>query len=154
MNKKKNPPKSVNSMVNASDVIENAIIDRGIRYWFNKTDITCEVGNSTQLLVKKWPKNTILIAPDSIFNQIDEKRHSNKLNMNVRAFSGATIDDIYYYLYLLIAKEPGHILLHVGTNNCMGNETHVIIRKFLQLKSWIEDILPNCSYFIGTYNVR
>ena len=42
-----------------------------------------------------WPKNTILIAGDSMINVINEKRNStNFKSVKVRRFSGATIDDI------------------------------------------------------------
>ena len=46
-----------------------------------------------------WPKNTILIAGDSMINGINEKRIStNFKSVKVRCFSGATIDDMYFNL--------------------------------------------------------
>ena len=76
--------------------------------------------NSDEVIINphKWPSNTILIATDSIFNQIDEKRLSKQYNVKVRAFSGASVQDMYWYLHPLLAKEPDYILLHVGSNNC------------------------------------
>ena len=65
----------------------------------------------------KWPKKTLLIASDSIMNDIDEKRLSRNWNVKVRCFSGATVDHMKDYLKPLLKKEPDNIILHVGTNN-------------------------------------
>ena len=44
-----------------------------------------------------WPKNTILIAGNSVINETNEKRISaNFESVKVRCFSGATIDDMYF----------------------------------------------------------
>ena len=70
-----------------------------------------------------WPKNTILIARDSIINGINRKSIStNFKSVKVRCFSGATIDDIYVNLIPLLRKKPAVLILHVGTN-ILSNET-------------------------------
>ena len=74
--------------------------------------------------------------------------------MKVRAFSGATVDDMYFYMYPLLAKEPDYILLHVGTNNCMDDEAVDIVNKILRLKSWIEETLPNCKIILSEPTIR
>ena len=52
-----------------------------------------------------WPKDTILIAGDSMINGINEKRIStNFKSVKVRCFSGATIDDMYFNLIPLLRK--------------------------------------------------
>ena len=99
--------------------------------------------------VKKWPKRTILIASDSTFNQLDEKKLSKHNNIKVRAFSGATVEDMHYYLHPLLAKEPDFILLHVGTNNSTDDDADEIVQKILHLKSWIEEKLPNCEVILS-----
>ena len=43
-------------------------------------------------------------------------------NVKVCAFPGATTDDMYDYLKLLLTKAPDNIILHIGTNNAV-NET-------------------------------
>ena len=69
-----------------------------------------------------WPKNTILIAGDSMINGINEKRIStNFKSVKVRCFSGATIDDMYFNLIPLLRKKPTALVFHVGTNN-LSNE--------------------------------
>ena len=63
--------------------------------------------------VHQWPKDTILIASDSMFNTIDEKRLSMYgKNVKVRSFKGSTISDMYFYLYPLLQKCPKYLLLH------------------------------------------
>ena len=52
-----------------------------------------------------WAKNTILIAGDSMINEINEKRIStNFKSVKVRCFSGATIDDMYFNEYQQFVK--------------------------------------------------
>ena len=63
-----------------------------------------------------WPKDTILIAGDSMITGINEKRIStNFKSVKVRCFSGATIDDMYFNLIPLLRKRPTALVLHVGT---------------------------------------
>ena len=76
------------------------------------------VNNLYNVDVHPWPKNTILIAGDSMINGINEKRISaNFKSVKVRCFSGATIDDMYFNLIPLLKKKPATLVLHVGTNN-------------------------------------
>lgn len=45
-----------------------------------------------------WPKNTVLVVTDSMFNNIEENRLSKSYNVKVRAFSGATVNDMFSYI--------------------------------------------------------
>ena len=63
-----------------------------------------------------WPKNTILIAEDSMINGINEKRiRTNFKSVKVKCFSVAMIDDMYFNLIPLLRKKPAALVLHVGT---------------------------------------
>ena len=104
--------------------------------------------------VQKWPNNTLLCVSDSIMINIDEKRLSRKFNTKVRCFSGATVDDMFDYITPLLKKEPDHILLHTGTNNCNFNTSDVILTKILNLKKHIETILPKATVIISQPIVR
>ena len=67
--------------------------------------------------VHPWLKNTILIAGDSMINEINEKRISINFKLvKVRCFSEATIDDMYFNLIPLLKKNTAVLVLHVGTN--------------------------------------
>ena len=58
-----------------------------------------------------------------MINEINEKRIStNFKSVKVRCFSGATIDDMYFNLILLLRKKPATLVLHVGKENS-SNET-------------------------------
>ena len=103
----------------------------------------------------KWPKNTLLIASDSILNQMDEKRLSGTMNVKVRAFGGSSIEDMHSYITPLLRKEPDYILLHVGGNDCASQKTSdEIICDLLELKTFIESKLPNCVIIISTLTER
>lgn len=103
---------------------------------------------------KKGQKKRILIVSDSMFNQIDEKRLSKQYNVKLRAFSGASTDDMYWYLEPLLAKEPDYILLHVGTNSCFTKSSDEILDDLLKIKHHIETILPNCVVILSQPIIR
>ena len=127
-------------------------IDRG----FKRLELISEFKEppNMEYAPHKWRKNTILIATDSIFNQINEKMLSRKFNIKVRAFNGATIEDMYYYLYPLLKKEPDHILLHVGSNNTTNMPADEILSNLLQLKHHISNIFPSCNVVISQPIIR
>ena len=81
-----------------------------------------------------WPKNTILIAGDSMINGINEKRIStNFKSVKVRCLSGVTIDDMYFNLIPLLRKKPAALVLHVGTDNSLNEISSQIYDKLLNL---------------------
>ena len=96
----------------------------------------------------------MLIATDSIFNQIDEKRLSRKYNIKVRSFSSATIENMYWYLHPWLKKEPDYLLLHVGTNNCTMDLPETILCNLLCLKQYIESVLLSCKVILSKQIVR
>ena len=58
-----------------------------------------------------WPKNTILIAGDSMINGINEKRIStNFKSVKVRCFSGVAIDDMYCNIIPLLRKKSAALV--------------------------------------------
>ena len=127
------------------------IIDRGLGPTFMQAISKEEYPT---IKVHKWSKNTILIATDSIYNQIDEKRLSRKYNVRVRAFSGASVEDMYWYLYPLLKKEPDYVILHVGTNNCTYDTPEDILCNILRLKQHIQAVLPNCQVILSQPIIR
>lgn len=111
----------------------------------------CKKPNSTSF---PWPKNTVLIASDSIFNNIEEHRLSNKLNVKVRCFSGATVDDMFDYILPLLRKKPDHIILHVGTNNATSSTPEEIMVKIENLVMYIKQFLPAVNITISSPTIR
>ena len=106
-------------------------------------------------IVRKWPVNTLLIASDSIFNNLEEKRLKKyNFNTKVRCFSGSTISDMYDYLTPLLKKEPDHILLHVGSNNTATMSSGRILDDLLKLKLFIQTKLPNTKIILSQPTIR
>ena len=86
-----------------------------------------------------WPKNTILIAGDSMINGISKKRIStNFKSVKVRCFSGATKDGMYFNLIPLLKKKPSALVLHVGTNNSSNETSFQIYDKLLNLVHFVK----------------
>ena len=81
-----------NNILSDNDVILNKDIPVAENYTIHNT------GNRVTNDIKLWPKNTVLFAGDSILNGIDETRLSKTLNVKVRPFPWAYVDDMYDYL--------------------------------------------------------
>ena len=97
-----------------------------------------------------WPKNTLLIASDSIMNNIDENRlNRSDINVKVRAFSGSTVTDMYDYIKPLLKKQPTHLLLHVCSNDAPFKSSNQILDELLLLKRYIENSVQGINVIIS-----
>ena len=87
-----------------------------------------------------WPPHTILLASDSMFQNIDERRLSKKKNftVKVRSFRGSTVNDMYFYLAPLLRKQPEYVILAVSTNDCTNSPSVKVLEDLLNLKRFIE----------------
>ena len=97
--------------------------------------------------------NTTLIAGSSILTGVEENR-LKKYNAKVRAFPGAYVDDLYDYLAPLLIKKPSNIILHIGSNDSQYKTAEEIFTEITNLKSHIENILPNAKVFISCPVIR
>ena len=98
-----------------------------------------------------WPKNTILIAGNSIINGINEKHISiNFKSIKVRCFSGETIDDMYFNLIPMLRQKPARLDLHVGTNNSTNEISFQIYDKLLNLVHFTKENNPNCHVVLSS----
>ena len=94
--------------------------------------------NSNENL-QKWSRNTTLIVSNLMFSGIEEKRISKRdRNVKVKNFLGATINDMYGYIKLLLKNALYNIILHVGTNNTINEPFKLMLGKLLDLKKFIE----------------
>ena len=130
---------------------ENHTIDRGISFSKPVTHSGRKKSNSSSNI---WPKNTMLIASDSIMSGLNEKRLQKDINVKVRCFPGSSITDMHSYLIPLLAKEPDFILLHVGTNDCTNKSAETILDELLHLKHFINQSLPNATIIISQPIIR
>ncbi len=111
--------------------------------------------NHHNYTVHKWPRGTTLITGDSILNNIQEDRIGGRNRpVKVRAFPGATIEDLYDYLTPLLKKEPTNIILHAGSNNSTSEDAQTIIDKLLLLRRHIQAIVPNTGVYLSTPVLR
>ena len=98
-----------------------------------------------------WPKNTILIAGDSMINVINEKRNStNFKSVKVRRFSGVTIDDMNFNFIPLLRKKLAALVLHVSTNNLSNETSFQIYNKLVNLVHFIKENNPNCLVILSS----
>ena len=81
-----------------------------------------------------WPKNTILIAGDSMINSINVKRFSTHFkSVKARFFSSTTIDNMGFNPISFLRKKPAVLVLHVATNNSTNETWFQIYNKLLDL---------------------
>ena len=110
--------------------------------------------------VKKWPEETVLLAGDSILNNINQDKLSKKYNIKRVAFPGTCIDEMASQLTLLLAKKPRYILLHVDTNvHGCPRKLADVLKDLVQLRVHIEKCLPTacvilCCPTISTDDVK
>ena len=98
----------------------------------------------------KWPKKTILVAGDSLVQNLDERRLGmSKYNVKVRSFPGGTINDMYYYLYPLLRKEPEFLILQTASNDCSFSSTDTVLNDLILLKQHIEVAVPGITVIIS-----
>ena len=81
------------------------------------------------------PRNTIVIAGDSIINGVfeDMLRRKNHV-VKVRNFPGANVEDMRHNLIPLIRNKPSHLIIHAGTNVAEKFTSREILDQLLNLK--------------------
>ena len=96
----------------------------------------------------KWSKNTTLNVGDSIVTAIEENRISRRWGkVNVKPFSGATIEDMYDYIKPLLKKFPKNKMLH-------NERSKTVLHKLLPLKVFVERTLPDCNICFFNLSLR
>ena len=77
-----------------------------------------------------------------------------KLKTKIRLFRGSTIEDMYHYITPLLQKRPKNIILHVGTNNCIKDNSDQVVEKLIKLKDYINSILPMLKVIFSSLVTR
>ena len=69
-------------------------------------------------------RKTVIVG-DSIIKGIQrwKLKKSLKENVQVKAFHGASIEDMKHYIIPTKEEEPNVVILHAGTNNLKNNQT-------------------------------
>ena len=91
---------------------------------------------------------------DSILNGVIERNLSNDRSVKVRKFPGATVDDLRLHALPIIRKQPKYLIIHAGTNDAVKFTPRDILNKLLQLKSFIQEKLPDADIIVSTPTLR
>ena len=97
-------------------------------------------------------KETVIIAGNSMIRGQKGWMMSRSKNVNCKAFSGATCDDMEHYLNPILSRKPDHIVLHVGTNDLRDSSPTNVIDKIKKLTDKITVSGINC--FISSLIIR
>ena len=95
-------------------------------------------------------KRTVTIMGDSMVNNVKAHKLKKRMNSNervyVKAFPGATTEDMCDYVRPSLKRNPDLIVLHVGTNNLRSESpakriAEDIIKLALNMKSNTNDVM-------------
>ena len=86
-----------------------------------------------------------MVVGDSLLNGIEESKLSKDRHIRVQPISGAKIKDISNNLDEHIHNDLKPIILHVGTNNAVGDTPEDIYNDLISLKAKIKDKIPSCQ---------
>ena len=103
-----------------------------------------------------WPKNTVLIAGDSMIGGVQGKRMSSRFNVQVRSHPGATTIDMHDHLSALLRKRPDHLILHAATNDAVDVDTCAddIFDRLMDLKAFAESRVPGIKVTLSCPTLR
>ena len=111
--------------------------------------------NHTSSSQDLYPRNTIVIAGESIINGVFEDRLRRRNHVvKVRNFPGANVEDMRHNVIPLIRKKPSHLIIHAGTNDAKKFTSREILDQLLNLKKFVSEQVPDCKVIISTPTVR
>ena len=76
---------------------------------------------------KNGRKTEVFVVRDSMARNMKSCMMSRVKSVKVHSFSGATIEDMKYFIKPLLARQPHYIILHVGTNNILRGDTNTLL---------------------------
>ena len=77
-----------------------------------------------------------------------KKDYQQNILWKLPFFPGASTDGTHHYLRPLLQKCSDTIILHVGTNNCVNESSHVVLDKTFNIKAFIRNSLLQCKAII------
>ena len=96
------------------------------------------------------------VLGDSLLKGIrrDKISRSTKRRVSIGCFPGATIEDMKYYIKPTLKRKPDHIILHIGTNNCLTNSATEVTAGIATLCDEINQDLPDAHITISELITR
>ena len=99
-------------------------------------------------------KPCVIIAGDSILKFINSRKLSSQISNQsltyVKAFPGATVEDMSDYIMPSLRRKPEEVILHVGTNNLKSSEPREIAEGIVNLGLKIQNHSPDCKITISS----
>ena len=82
----------------------------------------------------------VVIAGDSLIKNIQGWRVSKGTNVKtvVKAFAGASFENVFDYIKPTIKHYPEEIILHMGTNNLKNLDSRKVAERIVDLGNFIE----------------
>ena len=86
---------------------------------------------------------------DSILNGImEEKLCRQGCLVKVKRFPGPTVDDLNHHTIQIIREKPTNVIMHIGTNDAPTSSSREIQDNLLELKSLVNEKLPQCKVWL------
>ena len=92
-----------------------------------------------------------------MLNQMDEERLSRgNIKVKVRCHGGCTVKCMYSHLPEMFDQKPDFVLLHIGSNDCigMGKISDVVLQEIRKLAEYISWNLPYAKLILSLPIVR
>ena len=91
----------------------------------DQTQLECE---------QRQPKTSVVVAGYSIIKYVKAWELSDaKMNVSVKSFSGATVDDMRDFLMPTTRRHPDKLVIHAGTNDARSSNPKTIADKITEL---------------------
>ena len=106
---------------------------------YNKHQNYMREFNPAKEVDKSVNKRNILVASDSMMNQIDGNRLSKTFDVKVMSWGGCSINELMGKLEPILEKQSfEYIIIHVGTNDSTTRTSDDMLHDIILLKDYIE----------------
>ena len=90
-----------------------------------------------------------------MLNQMDERRLSSKtVDVKIQSHGGCTISCMYNHLQTMFRDKPDYVLLHIGSNDCVGKTSDNVLNEYKMLTTYISNKLPGAKLITSLPIVR
>ena len=90
-----------------------------------------------------------------MLNQMDERRLSSKtVDVKIQSHGGCTISCMYKHLQTMFRDKPDYVLLHIGSNDCVGKTSDNVLNEYKMLTTYISNKLPGAKLITSLPIVR
>ena len=122
---------------------------------FAATTTTASITTATSAVAEQKTqgikKPVIMIAGDSIIKEQKGWLMSREKMVKVYSFSGATTEEMKYFLQPLLERKPSHVILHCGTNDpAQGSSCKEVTQRIISLGKDVVNNDITCSVSILT----